>query len=312
MANLKRNLNLARRLPPLAWFRAFESSARNLSFTAAAQELGMTQSAISQQINLLEKRFGTQLFVRMSRGLALTDEGRRLVPTVAQAIATLQSASDSFDTKTDRQTLTISTSVSIAQWYLVPRMKDFAKANKDVGIRLMTKVWPDEFADTSVDVEIRFDSIKSAGKNSSPLGSRKSVIVCGSKLLGKKDKSKTALELIGKYPLIQVVGTSDTWQAWAKNHHYSGEINPAVFVDSHGMAVDLAQSGSGIALTSLTIAAPSLCHGTLMQLDDSLENSLDGYHLTVLSSRNEDLSVRFAAWLREEISTTEAQFISGN
>ncbi|MGB7286562.1 MAG: LysR substrate-binding domain-containing protein [Salaquimonas sp.] len=298
---------MARALPPLAWFRAFESSARNLSFTAAALELGLTQSAISQQVNSLEKRFGTLLFVRKSRGLALTDEGRRLVPTVAQAMAILHSASDTFDAKTDRQLLTVSTSVSIAQWYLVPRLKDFAAIHENVGIRLMTKVWPDEFADTSVDVEIRFDSNKSAGKNSKPLGSFKSILVCAPALLARDELSDPVEEWITNHPLIQVVGTSDTWQAWAKDVKHGLEINPTLFVDSHGMAVDLARSGSGIALTNRSIAAPSLNDGTLIRLEAPPMASQDGYHLTIFPSRNTELATKFAEWLDAEITKAEAQ-----
>ena len=72
-------------LPPLAWFRAFECAARHLSFTLAAQELNLTQSAISQHIRSLEHRFGCALFIRKHRGIALTDQGRRLLPEVANA-----------------------------------------------------------------------------------------------------------------------------------------------------------------------------------------------------------------------------------
>lgn len=298
---------MARALPPLTWFRAFESSARNLSFTAAAQELGLTQSAISQQVNALESRFECRLFVRKSRGLALTDEGRRLVPTVTQAMATLRAASDSFDTKTDKKLLTISTSVSIAQWYLVPRIKEFSKAHNDVAIRLMTKVWPDEFADTDVDVEIRFDSSKSASINSTPLGAHKSIVVCAPSLLGSAKALLTIDDLLARHPLIQAVGTSDTWQAWAEKNQYDREIKASVFVDSHGLAVDMARSGSGIALTNSVIAAPSLSDRTLVKLPGALLDAQDGYHLTVFPSPNAELSLQFANWLQKEISETEAR-----
>ncbi len=301
---------MARPLPPLTWFRAFESSARNLSFTAAAEELGLTQSAISQQVNLLEKRFGCLLFIRKSRGLALTDEGRRLVPTVAKAMATLRIATDSFDTETDKRLLTVATSVSIAQWYLAPRMAAFSKSHEDVAIRLMTKVWPDEFSNSEVDVEIRFEPIKSFGKstsgNSMPLGSNQMVVVGSPDLLGETGSSLYSADDIMKHPLIQVVGTSDTWQAWAESRHYLGEIRPTVFVDSHGMAVDLARSKAGIALTSRAIAAPSLCEGALVVADKMEMMAQDGYHLSVYPAGKNELAARFARWLADEISQCEA------
>ena len=87
---------MAKSLPPLPWFRSFEAAARSLSFTAAAQEIGLTQSAVSQQVKALETRLGVPLFVRRPRGLSLTDEGRKLLPQVAQALAGLAAAADSY------------------------------------------------------------------------------------------------------------------------------------------------------------------------------------------------------------------------
>ncbi len=298
---------MARSIPPLTWFRAFESSARTLNFTAAAQELGMTQSAVSQQINSLETRFGCQLFLRKNRGLELTDEGRRLVPSVRQAIATLRQASESFDADTNKQLLTVATSVSIAQWYLVPQMKFFLDANPNIGIRLITKVWPDEFDQSGVDVEIRFDSLKSAGRNAVQLGSSKSILVCSPSLIDRNVSDMNLSELLNGYPLIQVVGTSDTWQAWAESCEYSGEFNPTTFVDSHAMAVDFARSGTGIALTSQVVAAPSLCDGGLVQLHAPELEARDGYHLTIFPSHKTDMSAKFAKWLNDEIAQTETK-----
>ena len=79
-------------LPPLNWFRAFEASARTLSFTAAAEEISMTQSAVSQQIRALETRLQVSLFARHARGITLTDEGRKLLPQVEAALETLTDA----------------------------------------------------------------------------------------------------------------------------------------------------------------------------------------------------------------------------
>ncbi|WP_319799781.1 LysR family transcriptional regulator [Roseobacter weihaiensis] len=79
-------------LPPVTWFRAFDATARHLSFTLAAQELGFTQSAISQNVRALEQKLGTPLFVRGHRALSLTQAGRLLVPDVAAAIAQLEQA----------------------------------------------------------------------------------------------------------------------------------------------------------------------------------------------------------------------------
>ena len=117
---------MAKSLPPLTWFRAFDAAARHLNFTAAAQELGLTQSAVSQHIRALESRLGTPLFVRKPRGLVLTDGGRHLVPDVAAALARLRIATDAFEPAVGGDILTIATSVSFAQWFLAPGLVDFS------------------------------------------------------------------------------------------------------------------------------------------------------------------------------------------
>ena len=113
-------------MPPLTWFRAFDAAARHLNFTAAAEELGLTQSAISQHVRSLELRFGTILFERKPRGLALTDEGRRMVPDVSKALNTLADLSRDFDQRPEGPSLTIASSVSVAQWYLAQGIAGFS------------------------------------------------------------------------------------------------------------------------------------------------------------------------------------------
>lgn len=107
-------------LPPVTWFRAFDATARHLSFTLVAQELGFPQSAISQNVQALEQKLGTALFVRGHRALNLTQAGRLLVPDVAAAMAQLEQATTRFFTTVYWPKLTIAASVSVAQWMIAP------------------------------------------------------------------------------------------------------------------------------------------------------------------------------------------------
>ncbi len=293
---------MPRSLPPLAWFRAFESAGRNLSFTAAALELGLTQSAISQHVRSLEDRFGCALFVRKHRGLALTDEGRRLLPTVTNAISTLRDAAEGFETEVEGEILTVATSVSIAQGFLVPRLRSFYEQHPGVGIRISTKVWSDEFLGAETDVEIRFDSPESANPKATRLGSNAMVVVASPAFIKEAFSNHITSAEIVRQPLIQVVGTNDTWENWAQSRNVSETFDIGCYVDSHGMAVDFARSGFGIALTSLTIAAPSILDGSLVSLEQTLLTARDGYYLTVISNDNSRLSERFAEWIKSEIS----------
>ncbi|MEP1207246.1 MAG: LysR family transcriptional regulator [Rhizobiaceae bacterium] len=295
---------MARALPPLAWFRAFECAARHLSFTLAAEELNLTQSAISQHVRSLEHRFGCALFVRKHRGIGLTDQGRRLLPTVASAISILQSASETFETPADRRLLTISVSTSLAQWYLAPRLKHFAEQNPDIGFRVISKVWPDEFTGLSSDIEIRFDAPSSAQTGSVRIDNGKMQVVASPELARACPGDGFPLVEIGNLPLIQVLGTSDTWTRWAGERGYQGRLNIVCNVESHGAAVDFARSGTGIALTSSLIAAPCLLDGSLVALEKSALTAQDGYYLTVAQNENTKLATVFSDWLQDQITET--------
>jgi len=290
---------MARSLPPLAWFRAFECAARHLSFTLAAQELNLTQSAISQHVRSLEHKFGCALFVRKHRAIALTDQGRRLLPTVASAISILQSAADLFETPTDKRLLTISVSTSLAQWYLAPRLKDFAAQFPEVGFRVISKIWPDEFTGLNADVEIRFDAPSTAQTGSKKIGSSQLVIVAAPSLVSGTEKFMP--KQIENYPLIQVLGTTDTWNRWAIERKYQGALNIVCNVESHGAAVDFAIAGTGIALTSSLIAAPSLEEGSMISLEPECLAAHDGYYLTIAQNENFELATSFSNWLLEQI-----------
>ncbi len=291
---------MSQSLPPLGWFRSFECAAQHQSFTAAAEELGLTQSAVSQQIRLLESRLGCRLFDRKPRGITLTDDGRQLLPEITRAIDALRSATLPFE-QARTEILTIATSVSVAQWFLAPRLSDFLNDYPQLNVRLLTTVWPDSLADTT-DVQIRFG----AGEGQPALGRNRLVLVAAPALITTEQLPLTD-EAFQQYPLIQAVGTSDTWVNSA--HHFRYNTNPgsALYVDSHGLSVDLARSGSGIALTSELIALPLLASGELVMVNPLTPDSVDGYFINVPSASGAEPARQFVAWLQGEVETLMQQ-----
>ncbi len=280
---------MPKQMPPLPWFRAFEAAARHLNFTAAAEELGLTQSAVSQHVRALEDRFGLKLFHRHARGISLTDEGRRLFPDVSRAIDTLSSLSQTYDNRADGRLLTIAASVSIIQWHLAPGLAEFRRRHPGLSIRFINTTWPDEFNVKLADVEIRFGAAALVGKDATPLEPDELILVAAPALSADTDS-------LTDHPLIQVVGTSDTWAHWSRHTGLDIRIEPSLQVDSHGLAVDLARRSAGIALTSSLIAGPSLREGALVRIDAPPAPSIDGYHLAVNSSDNPSARA-FADWL---------------
>ena len=145
---------MSRALPPLAAIRAFEAAARLLSFTRAAEELGMTQAAVSYQIKLLEERLGEPLFLRRPREVTLTAAGQRLAPRTTEAFDILRDAYGQF-AEGAPTTLIISTTHTFASHWLAPRLGTFQLLYPQIAVRLETTERMVDFATDEVDVGIR-------------------------------------------------------------------------------------------------------------------------------------------------------------
>ena len=275
---------MSKSLPPLNWFRSFEASARTLSFTAAAQEIGLTQSAVSQQVKSLEARLGVLLFVRQARGLSLTDEGRKLLPQVGTALETLAAAADTFETGRSQNRLTIATSVSVAQWLITPHLSKFTSDYPDLQIRILSAVWPDDFQSARADVEIRFGSQKQVGAKAILLEPNGLIAVKSPRLSGR----------LCDLSLIETVGTSVGWSDWFTDE--VRDVRPALFADTYGMALQLAADGNGVALVSELLARGALSSGSLQRVNQKVLRGQEGYYLSVDDTNS--LAVAFCSWFK--------------
>ena len=260
-------LCMAKSLPPLTWFRAFEAAARRLSFTAAAQELGMTQSAVSQHVKALETRLGVALFVRRARGLSLTDEGRTLLPQVGNALETLAEAARGFEAGPSKNLLTIASSVSVAQWVIAPHLAEFKARMPDLRLRFVGTIWPDDYNTVRADVEIPFGSRSQVGRAGVMLEPGGLIALKAPGLHGPLEE----------LPLIESVGTSDGWNKWREV--VGPVMQPEVFVDSYGAALHMAVHGNGVALVSALLAQSSLASGQLVRAHAASLASHEGYFL---------------------------------
>jgi len=279
---------MSKSLPPLNWFRSFEAAARTLSSTAAAHEIGLTQSAVSQQIRALEDRLGVLLFTRHARGLTLTDEGRKLLPQIETALDSLRAATAPYAHARDNVHITVAASLSIIEWVISPGLPDFHARHPEVTIRFVSTIWPDEFSVARADVEIRFGSDKQVGKDAQALGPDRLIAVA-------RDSGP-----LDTMPLIETVGTSHGWAAWQQAAGLSLP-DPAYFVDSYGLALNLAANGSGAALVSSAVAGSALAAGTVRQVHDTSIAGTEKYFLALQRTSTETQD--FAAWLSEQISS---------
>src|SRR5258708_29319322 len=189
------------RLPSLNGLRAFEAAARHLSFTQAASELNVTQTAISHQIKRLEEELGVRLFVRQNRALTLTPQAQDYLPGIRAAFNDLRLATDRLLRKDDDHVLTVSTLASLAAKWLLPRLTAFQEAHPGIDVRITTSTNLVDFQRDNVDAAIRYGRGQWAGLRADWLMADELFPGCSPALL-RGDKPLQRPEDLRGYPLL--------------------------------------------------------------------------------------------------------------
>jgi DNA-binding transcriptional LysR family regulator len=248
-------------LPPLNALRAFESAARHLSFTRAADELHVTQAAISHQVKGLEERLGVKLFRRLPRQLLLTDEGQALLPDLRDAFNRLAHAVERISARSAAGTLTVSSMTTILMTWLVPRLPRFQEAHPEIDVRLMTTQRLVDFTREDIDVAIRFGTGKWPGVKSERMFGEVLTPLCGRRFV---DECKSPADL-HKLPLIRST-EEDEWPIWfAAAGVATTEVRRGPIFDSTKIAVQAAIDGLGIVMGPPTLFADDIAAGRLFQ-----------------------------------------------
>jgi DNA-binding transcriptional LysR family regulator len=160
---------MARELPGLDLLKGFEAAARHLSFTKAGEELFLTQSAISRQVQALEEQLGVKLFQRRTRSLLLTDEGQRYYRAVRAALDDLRAATTAVRKEAGAAALTVSTTVTFASLWLVPKLAGFQSAQPGVQVRLVAENRLQDLDREGIDIAIRYSPPAVAGRGATKL-----------------------------------------------------------------------------------------------------------------------------------------------
>jgi LysR family glycine cleavage system transcriptional activator len=291
---------MSRRLPPLNALRAFEAAARHLSFTRAAAELHVTQTAISHQIKALEERLGVRLFRRLPRGLLLTEAAQRLLPPVRDAFDQIAAATERLAAGGAGTTLTVSVLPSFAAKWLVPRLGRFRAAHPNLDLRISASSELVDFARDDVDVGIRMGSGVYPGLRVERLFGEALVPVC-SPLLREGPHPLLRPEDLEHHVLLHDDDYA-AWELWLRLAGVSGV--PArrgpVFTDS-GMVVQAAAEGQGVALARRVLAAGDLAAGRLIQpFDVSIPHDLAYYLVCPEATAEQAKIVAFRSWLLAE------------
>jgi LysR family transcriptional regulator, glycine cleavage system transcriptional activator len=248
-------------LPPLVWLRAFEASARHLSFTDAAQELGLTQAAVSKHIKSLELNLRHQLFIRRTRSLELTQLGEAYVPKVRDAFERLTIGTREVFGGRRTKELTLRCAVSFAVNWLAPRLPQFLDQHPGKNIRIISSVWADAFDADVYDVDIQYGTGDWNGVRSHQLTWETITPLCAPLMAGQ---IKTPDDLKSQR-LLHVLGYQEGWGTWLRAAG-TRSVNPGqgLQFDTSLTAFEVAAQGGGIALGRRSLAKRERASGRLV------------------------------------------------
>jgi LysR family glycine cleavage system transcriptional activator len=297
---------MSRRLPPLNALRAFEAAARHLSFTRAADELHVTQTAISHQIKALEERLAVRLFRRLPRGLLLTEEAQRYLPPVRDAFDQIAAATEQLGAGGSSGRLTVSVLPSFAAKWLVPRLGRFRATHPDLDLRISASSQLVDFARDDVDIAIRMGRGRYPGLRVDRLFGESMLPVCAPKLLSGAHPLRRPEDLREHVLLHDDDHTG--WQLWLELSGVEG-VDPTrgpIFTDS-AMVVQAAAEGQGVALARRVLAAGDLAAGRLVQpFEVSLPHDLAYYLVSPEATAEQPRIKAFRAWLLAEAEADPA------
>lgn len=257
------------RLPSLNGLRAFEAAARHLSFTRAASELNVTQTAISHQIRRLEEELGVSLFVRKNRALELTAEARDYLPGIRAAFNDLRLATDRLKRRGDDNVLTISTLASFAAKWLLPRLSAFQDSHPGIDVRITTSTSLVDFRDGQrdghVDAAIRYGRGHWPELRADWLMADEVFPVCSPALLTGKHPLRRPEDL-RDHVLLHSSNNGDDWRQWLTAAGLPADISKqrGVTFDLIFMTVQAAIDGIGVAMGRTTYVQDDIAKGRLV------------------------------------------------
>ncbi len=288
------------RLPSLNGLRAFEAAARHLSFTNAAAELNVTQTAISHQIRRLEQELGVRLFIRQNRTLALTPQARDYLPGVRAAFNDLRFATDRLLRNDKDNVLTISTLASLAAKWLLPRLPAFQEAHPGIDVRITTSTALVDFKTGDVDAAIRYGRGHWPGVRADWLMADELFPVCGPALITGSKPLRCPQDLADQTLLHTSAGYNDDWRLWLTAAGLPADISkrPGLTFDLILVTVQAAIDGLGVAMGRTSYVEGDIAKGRLVVPFKIALPADAGYYLVSPETRADSPKLAaFRKWL---------------
>jgi LysR family transcriptional regulator, glycine cleavage system transcriptional activator len=312
---------MRRKLPPLSALRAFEAAARALSFTKAAEELLVTQGAVSRQIRLLEEHLGVALFTRSIRKVELTPEGEQYSISIGRALDEVENATGRLRCDGRREVITISVLPTISSFWLMPRLAAFSEAQGKAEVRIINSIEPVDLQAKGADLAIRVGRIpgEEFGSDSPRIemdmvtdwrGIHSDLLfpdvlapVCAQQLIDINGPLMSIADL-ARYRLIHVTTRRYAWHDWLRANGSSLDPDQdALYFGHFFMAMEAARSGKGVAIVPTVLLRHYEAARDLVCLFKPGIRSAGNYHLLFHESRVTDPHLTlFRQWLAEEAS----------
>jgi LysR family glycine cleavage system transcriptional activator len=294
---------MLRRLPPLNALRAFEAAARHESLTRAAEELCVTQGAVSHQVKALEVELGIKLFNRERQRLVITEAGREYLIVLRDALDRIAVGTERLLQRQSSGVLTVSTSPDFAAKWLVNRLGRFAEEHPSIDLRVSATLHHVDFAREDVDLAVRHGDGNWPGLDVARLSAEQLFPVCSPKLLAGRNRLTRPADVL-KFPLIHVDDRKD-WARWLEAVGVDGaELSHGPVLNRASMVIDAAIDGQGIALARTTLAASDLISGRLVRpFDEELRLSKTYWVICPKATTTLPKIVMFRDWLLSEAAS---------
>jgi putative choline sulfate-utilization transcription factor len=287
---------------PLRAMTVFEAAARHGRFTAAAEELLMTQARVSQYISALEAELGVQLFERRNRGVQLTSAGTALLEAVAQGMKTLSEGFATVRRNAGRKSLQILTDYGFAAWWLMPRLAEIGELLPDIEVRLATTQAEIDTTEADFDLAIMFGHGDWTGFRATPLFSEEVYPVCSPAYLGGRGHPLDP-EAIARLRLMHLRGPAkDRWFTWTDWFDARGVTREPgsddLAFDNFQLVLQAALLGQGVCIGWSPLIDDLVAGGGLVRLTEEPLRSRRGYHIVEHINRPGQPNVdALKAWL---------------
>lgn len=251
--------------------RAFEAVARHLNFRAASEEMALTQSAVSRQIQALEEEVGVSLFLRHTRAVELTSAGAQLLMAVSQALPRIDGAVRQIRQSAGRKSVSLTTFASFASMWLIPRLEAFQRDNPDIDIRIDASDVAVDLDVADVDLALRYGPVASMPPQAVRMFGEQLTPVASPWLLKSLPAIRQPAD-VANFALIEAGDAHRThmeWLSWRRwlDEHKLGKLTPKrwLYFNYAYQMVQAALTGQGLVLARLPLVAESLANGDLIE-----------------------------------------------